>query len=82
MGVYAVLCPQECHGNVNAAMPAWFKNDASAADIVKEMDAFYEEKGKINFSMDDAFVVSNMKLAGATKRQLESYRRRAFRVSH
>ena len=75
-GVYGVvgILQGDCKRNVEAAIPAWVhSSNATAEDVAKEMDSFYLDGANISLPMIDAVEYSEMKLAGATKKELDEY---------
>jgi hypothetical protein len=54
-GVYGVvsILPQQgdCKRSVEAAIPTWFHNNATAEDVAKEMDSFYQDGANISLPM-------------------------------
>ena len=76
--VYQVarILPQQgdCKRSVEAAIPNWVhSSNATAEDVAKEMDSFYQDGANISLPMIDAVEYSEMKLAGATKKELDEH---------
>lgn len=75
-GVYGVvgILQGDCKRSVEAAIPAWVHSSkANAEDVAKEVDSFYQDGANISLPMVDAVEYSEMKLAGATKKELDEY---------
>lgn len=73
-GIYRVLPREsECRRTVEAAIPDWIRSNVTGAGIIKEMDSFYEDGANISLPTSDAFEYSEMKLSGATKKELDDY---------
>ena len=62
------------------ARPAIAGNSTSG-DVVKEIDAFYEDGANVSLPMITAFRFAHMKLAGATEQRLKDYLRGARGVN-
>lgn len=65
--IYGTRTMQLSKGCETAAFPKWVQRDATSAEIVKEMDAFYGDGANISIPLTDAFQYSLMKASGASK---------------
>lgn len=53
--------------------PSWLDNKANFETVIKEMDSFYQDEVNVSLHYIYAFEYSEMKLAGATKKELHDY---------